>query len=227
MTYFELKGEDLLERLGVSKAEFARRMGIQRQNVKALFRTRNLDVIRKASEMLGVPFELLVGYVEPMVDEDVLLDLQNEWEVRPEDIPTGDSVEERRVRQKLIWRFYERWKQEHPKLSVYNTNLKDEINIRHISIEETSGQASLTYLSTLAVLQLDAILQNAKVVRETAIKKATKNQQAFEKMLIMSHYLTGIGWIKLTVGVRRSDKQKIQYCITALLADDGKQRQPS
>ena len=36
--YFEAQGEALLERIGMTKAEFARRMGIRKQNVKALFR---------------------------------------------------------------------------------------------------------------------------------------------------------------------------------------------
>lgn len=61
--YFEEKGVELLERLGLTKAEFARRMGIQRQNVNALFRTNNLEIIAHAAEVLGVPFGLLVGYV--------------------------------------------------------------------------------------------------------------------------------------------------------------------
>ena len=47
--YFEAKGEALLERLGVSKSEFARRMGIKKQNVKALFKTKNLETIYKAA----------------------------------------------------------------------------------------------------------------------------------------------------------------------------------
>ena len=62
--YFEAKGEALLERIGMSKSEFARQMGIRKQNVKALFKTKNLETIYKASEVLGVPFMMLVGYIE-------------------------------------------------------------------------------------------------------------------------------------------------------------------
>ena len=54
--YFEAKGEALLERIGMNKSEFARRMGIRKQNVKALFKTKNLETIYKASEVIGVPF---------------------------------------------------------------------------------------------------------------------------------------------------------------------------
>ena len=62
--YFEAKGEALLERIGMSKSEFARLMGIRKQNVKALFKTKNLETIHRAAEVLGVPFTLLVGYLE-------------------------------------------------------------------------------------------------------------------------------------------------------------------
>lgn len=57
--YFEEKGIDLIRSLGVSKAEFARRMGIQRQNVNALFMTNNFEIIARAADALGVP---LSGY---------------------------------------------------------------------------------------------------------------------------------------------------------------------
>ena len=50
-----------------------------------------------------------------------------------------------------------------PNLRKYNLDLKENIYINHTSLIETAGRASLTYLSTLAVLQLDAILQNAKL----------------------------------------------------------------
>ena len=62
--YFEAKGEALLERIGMPKAEFARRMGIQRQNVRALFKSKDLRVIQKAAEVMGVPWIFLVGYTE-------------------------------------------------------------------------------------------------------------------------------------------------------------------
>ena len=58
--YFEEKGAELLERLGITKSEFARRMGIQRQNVNALFRTSNLEIIVRAASVLDVPLSLLI-----------------------------------------------------------------------------------------------------------------------------------------------------------------------
>ena len=66
--YFEVKGEALLKRIGMSKAEFARRMGIQRQNVKALFRSKDIRVIQKAADVMCVPWIFLVGHAE---DSDI------------------------------------------------------------------------------------------------------------------------------------------------------------
>lgn len=78
--YFEEKGPALLERIGMSKSEFARKMGIKKQNVKSLFKTKNLETIYRASTILGVPFELLIGYTSevevipgynPFMEEDI------------------------------------------------------------------------------------------------------------------------------------------------------------
>ena len=220
--YFEAKGDVLLERIGMTKSEFARQMGIRKQNVKVLFKTKNLETIYKAASVLGVPFAMLVGYVEepdlkemPIVPEDDL--------IVEEDIPTGNTSEDKRTRQNLIFTFYENWKRRNPEQKKYNIALKDDINIRAVSLDETAAQASLTYLSTLAVLQLDAILTNAWLVKTVPSKQNSKNQRSFERMLIMEYVCTGVGRVKMTVGVRRSDKTKVQYCITAIGAGKIKQ----
>ena len=223
--YFEANGEKLLERIGMTKSEFARQMGIRKQNVKALFRTKNLETIYKAATVIGVPFEMLVGYVEePDLNEmpvaPVIEDIE---EIAEDDIPAGNTKEDRRKRQDLIYAFYMGWKRKNPEQKKYNIALRDDINIRAVSLDETAAQASLTYLSTLAVLQLDAILTNAWLVKTVPSKQNTKNQRSFERMLIMEYVCTGVGRVKMTVGVRRSDKTKIQYCITAI--DTGKIKQ--
>ena len=212
----------MLERIGMTKSEFARQMGIRKQNVKVLFKTKNLETIYKAASVLGVPFAMLVGYVEepdlkemPIVPEEDL--------IVEEDIPTGNTSEDKRARQNLIFTFYENWKRRNPEQKKYNIALKDDINIRAVSLDETAAQASLTYLSTLAVLQLDAILTNAWLVKTVPSKQNSKNQRSFERMLIMEYVCTGVGRVKMTVGVRRSDKTKVQYCITAI--DAGKIKQ--
>ena len=64
-----------MKRLGVTKTEFARRMGIRKQNVKVLFKTNDLRTIRRAAEVLKVPFELLISYTsEPDLTEECPLD---------------------------------------------------------------------------------------------------------------------------------------------------------
>ena len=212
--YLEEKGPELLQQRGMSKAEFARRMGIQRQNVNVLFKTNNLEIISRAAEVLEVPLALLVGYV----DES---ELENKWgldevEILPEDVPTGNTTEDRRNRQEIIKQFYFYWKRRNPDLCKYNIDLGEMIYVNHTSLVETAGRASLTYLSTLAVLQLDAIMQNAKLRFVDKPKPAIKQQVKFEKMLGMDYSCPGIGDIRLMVGVRKFDKTKIQYCVTAM-----------
>ena len=85
-----------------------------------------------------------------------------------------------------------------------------------VSIIETSEHAAKSYLSTLAVLQLDAILVGAKKVSIKKTKVGNKNQKPFERMMIMTYELNGIGTVKMTVGIRRRTKEKVQYCITAI-----------
>jgi len=217
--YFEEKGEELLRRIGMTKSEFAMRMGIHRQNVGVLFKTKNLETIYKAAHVLGVPLGQLVGYVEepelsviplvPYVEEDIC-------EITEDDIPRGVSVEDKRKRQGLIYEFYQEWKRRNPEQKKYNMALKEDINIRAVSLDETAAHASQSYLSTIAVLQLDAILTNARLVRTAPSKPKTKNQRPFERMLVMEYVCPGIGRVKMTVGVKRSDKSKVQYCITAI-----------
>ncbi len=133
-------------------------------------------------------------------------------------IPTGTNKEDIKARERIITRFYQSWKAKNPSLKRYNLNLKDYINIRNVSIIETSEKAARSYLSTLAVLQLDAVLTNAVKTSVVAAKQGTKNQKPFNKMILMQCNLEGIGIVKLTVGIRRSDKEKVQYCITVISA---------
>ena len=87
--------------------------------------------------------------------------------------------------------------------------LKDYINIRFVSIDETSHQAAKSYLSTLAVLQLDSILTMAKKYRTVKAKPNDKNQKQFNKLLWMKYDLPGVGEVKLMVGIVRRTKDKV------------------
>ena len=131
-----------------------------------------------------------------------------------DEIPQGKEPADLETRRQIISRFYREWKEKNPTLRKYNFSLKDYINIRFVSITETCTHASRSYLATLAVLQLDAILTNAKRV-STMRAKANGNQKPFEKMIIMQYEIVGIGVVKMTVGVRRRSHEKVQYCITA------------
>ena len=132
------------------------------------------------------------------------------------EIPKGTSKEDILIRKQIIFEFYQSWKLEHPDLKMYNQSLREYINIRYVSIDETCAHASKNYLSTLAVLQLDAILTLAKKKSVTIAKSTRKNQKPFEKMITMTYDCPGIGDVKLTVGVRKVTHEKVQYCITAL-----------
>lgn len=76
----------------------------------------------------------------------------------------------------------------------------------------------MRYLSTLAVLQLDAILPNAVLKDNKPVNHKTKNQKGFKRMLIFEYSCPGIGPVRLTVGQKGSNGTKVQYCITAILA---------
>ena len=131
-------------------------------------------------------------------------------------IPEDNSVSSIKIREQIIRDFYREWKERNPSQRKFNLSLKEYINIRMVSIIETSEHAAKNYLSTLAVLQLDAILIGAKKKSVKKPKEGNKNQKPFEKMLIMEYELTGIGIVKMTVGVRRRTHEKVQYCITAI-----------
>lgn len=62
-TIFEARGEELIALAGMTKAEFARKMGIQRQNVKSLFHSPKLETVYKVSKVLELPIGYLIGYV--------------------------------------------------------------------------------------------------------------------------------------------------------------------
>jgi len=59
-------------------------------------------------------------------------------------------------------------------------------------------------------------LKNAKSVSIAKPKIENKNQKRFSEIIVMEYLKEYFGEIKLTVGVLRGSKQKIQYCITAL-----------
>ena len=98
-------------------------------------------------------------------------------------IPEGKALDDIKAREKIIRDFYREWKAKNPSQRKYNLALKDYINIRMVSIVETSEHAAKSYLSTLAVLQLDSILVGAKKVSVRKPKKGNKTKSPSRESL--------------------------------------------
>ena len=49
-----------------------------------------------------------------------------------------------------------------------------------------------------------------------SLKEYINIRMVSERMMIMTYELNGIGTVKMTVGIRRRTKEKVQYCITAI-----------
>ena len=131
-------------------------------------------------------------------------------------IPQGRTKEEIQQREKIIKDFYAIWNAANPEKRVYNVNLNSFIYIKFLSIQETAEKAARSYKSTLAVTYLTEILELATVVNYTKPKEGNKKQSRFSDIIIMQYSKANFGKIKLTVGILRGSREKIQYCITAI-----------
>jgi hypothetical protein len=134
----------------------------------------------------------------------------------PLHLPKDNSREAKKERKDFIIAFYSQWIAANTTKQIFNKSLQDFINVRFLSIQETAGHASHTCKSAVAVTYLTEILENAKPVESVKPKPENKNQQRFSEMIVMEHSKEVFGTIKLTVGILKGSKQKIQYCITAI-----------
>mgnify|MGYP003502119448 FL=1 len=125
-------------------------------------------------------------------------------------IPKGNSREEVKIRERLIKDFYAGWIAKNPEKKVWNENLQDYILVKFLSINETAEKAARQYKSTMAVMRLSELLSKAWVITEVPVKRGTKNQKPFLKMIIMQ-----LDNIRMIVVIQKSTGDKIQYCITA------------
>jgi hypothetical protein len=132
------------------------------------------------------------------------------------EIPQGSSREDITRREKIIKDFYASWNAINPTKHVCNVALNDFIHVRFLSIQETAEHAAFTYKSTLAVTHLTEILEKATVIKRDTPKPNNQNQKRFSEIIIMQYNKRSFGKIKLTVGVLRGSRKKIQYCITAI-----------
>jgi len=136
------------------------------------------------------------------------------------EIPKGETLEDMKVRKQIIRDFYAVWNAANPTKQVYNANLKEFINVRYLSIQETSLIAANRYISTFALTHyFTEILELAVEKRRTPAKKDNENQKRFSEMIVLEYHKKEVGIIKLTVGVLKGSKQHIQYCITAIEND--------
>ena len=135
-------------------------------------------------------------------------------------IALGGSPEDMKSRKKFISDFYTNWIIANPTKRIYNKSLKNFIEVRFLSIQETASKAAIRYESTVAVTYLTEILENALTIGEPhAPKKGNFKQKRFAKIFIMGYEKENFGKIKLTVGELRGSGQKIQYCITKIEND--------
>ena len=132
-------------------------------------------------------------------------------------IPRNNSPLNQSKRRKAILKFFEEWLTVHPNAKVYNNSLKDYIHIdRKLSADETSHWSSRRYPSTVLVLNhFDEILRYAKRTGEAEPKSRTGSGK-FSKLVLLERSVKGVGKAKLTVGIRKDDGRKVQYCITAI-----------
>jgi hypothetical protein len=132
-------------------------------------------------------------------------------------IVLGSAPSDLKSRKRYIIDFYACWIASNPGKRVYNRSLGGYIEVRFMSIQETSSKAAIRYRSTLAVTFLTEILENAVVAgspREP--KSGNTKQHRFSQIHILLYEKTDFGRIKLTVGELRGSGLKIQYCITLL-----------
>lgn len=132
-------------------------------------------------------------------------------------IPRNNSPLNKSKRRKAILRFFAEWMAKHPKAKVWNCSIREYICVdKRVSPDETSHWAQHRYMSTVLVLyHFDEILRYAKKTGEADPKSKTSSGR-FSKLILLERTVKGVGKAKLTVGVRKDDGKKTEYCITAI-----------
>ena len=104
------------------------------------------------------------------------------------EIPTGTTLEDVKARKKIIRDFYAIWNAANPTKQVYNANLKEFINVRYLSINETAEMASRRYISTFAITHyFTEILELAVEIRRTKPKPDNENQKRFSEIIALEY----------------------------------------
>ena len=135
-------------------------------------------------------------------------------------IALGNTPEDLKNRKKFITDFYVHWIISNPTKHIYNESLKNFIEVKFLSMQETASKAAIRYKSTLAITYLTEILEKSVMIdNPQEPKKDNIKQKRFSKIYIMGYEKKDFGKIKLTVGELRGSRQKVQYCITAIEND--------
>lgn len=68
-TYLEEHGDEMLVAAGLSKVQFATKLGIAPQNVKKLFASKNIITLTEVAAVLNVPLQILIyGQEQTTID---------------------------------------------------------------------------------------------------------------------------------------------------------------
>lgn len=126
------------------------------------------------------------------------------------EIPKGHSKEDNNVRKKMIKDFYAHWISKNPEKRIWNHALQAFIYVKGKSMNETSGQASISSESTQEVFRLTEILSDAALIKKMPPKRNNKNQKPYSEIFIMKQKSA-----LLVVGKQKTTGEYVQYCISA------------
>lgn len=172
-------------------------------------------------ELIDVTFELT--YVLPedervyMVGEETFIPSKNTpiIDYDADGVPKGSSHEEVVIRRQIIHDYIQRWRAEHaddPR--IYNNDLKDYVKINQLFLLESVAHAAGRYMSTKAILRMEEVIREAKIIGLSKKKEGDKNQKPFHHMIVLLYRCEELGNVKMVVGVRLRTSEKVQYSIT-------------
>ena len=80
-------------------------------------------------------YDTIIENQDSLASEDIVVPESTDSEKRDHEfdengIPMGTSTAEVKIREQLIFDFYQKWKTEHPEKAVFNKNLQSNIFIR-------------------------------------------------------------------------------------------------
>jgi hypothetical protein len=81
-------------------------------------------------------------------------------------IATGNVREDYKSKKKFITDFHAQWIASNTTKHIYNKSLNSFIEVKYLSINETSGKEAYNYKTTLVVTFLTEILENSKVKKD-------------------------------------------------------------